>query len=35
MTKSKIDGKQTNGFFEISRPQVHGYDINCIGVLKN
>ena len=35
MTNSKIDGKETNGYFEISRPQVHGYDINCIGCLKN
>jgi len=34
LTKSKIDGEKT-GFYEISRPQVHGYDMNTVTTLKN
>jgi elongator complex protein 2 len=34
LTNSKIDGLDT-GYFEISRPQVHGYDINTVSTLKN
>ena len=30
---ARVEGQ--TGYFEISRPQVHGYDINCITCLQN
>lgn len=35
LCKSSSDGVSEQSYYEISRPQVHGYDINCIALLKS